>query len=500
MMQAANLRRPDRWFAATTVWLTVTMAVASVPTVSAMELGSEGNTPIRDPGWPKGAAAVFNNPARVWSWNWEGARDRAEFRGDAKVLNKVLADFAKVETKTKRLVVHDGAGHFPTESTDWQFLVWVPAAWERPTGIAAFETYYREIAQCPPPEIEVYVGGKVRWSDVTVPAGIEVSDERLEAHGFTLADGPVLEGKVVDLATGQPIAARVTLERFEAQPNGGHGYKAVAQTIADAHGHWVLKRVAKAEFQQRVVLASDGYVSRWLGCFHSSLQPSWSFYDRGLSRPGPLSGHVLDEAGKPLTDVEVRLDDIVPGGDGSYLPSDHNYGPYVCKTDTGGLFLFDQIPHGSTTVRVTKTGYCHPGAGSSIATPAEGVTIKLVRTAQVHVTIYFTRTNRPATYLVEIQPESGPGLPTWAQIKDTVECAHSDRFAAGGPWIEIRPIDANAQVCFNEVPPGRYILQGWPSAFGSGGRSTPFTGIERGKPLAIDVKSGERTKVTLPAR
>ena len=246
-----------------------------------------------------------------------------------RVLNSVLADFAKVNSKTKRLVVRDGAGHFPSESTDWQFIVWVPAAWERPTGIAALETYCREIDQCPPPAIDVYVGGKIRWSDVTVPAGIEVSDERLEAHGFTLADGPVLEGKVVDLATGQPIAARVTLERLEVQQNGRQNYKAVAQTTADVHGRWFFKRVAKAEFQQRVVLAADGYVSRWLEHFHSSLQPGWSFYGRGLSRPGPLSGHVLDEADKLLAGVEVRLDDVVAGGDGSYLPSDHNYGPYV---------------------------------------------------------------------------------------------------------------------------------------------------------------------------
>ncbi len=497
MMRGANLRRPDRWFAAATMWL----AVASVQTANAIELGVVdlgNNGKIRDPGWPKGAAAVFNSPARVSHWNWEGARDRAEFRGDAKVLNTVLAAFAKVETKTKRLVVLDGVGHFPSESIDWQFLVWVPAAWERPTGIAAHGTFFHDVDKCPPPEIDVYTGGKVRWSKVTVPTGIEVSDERLEAHGFTLADGPVLEGKVVDLATRQPIAARVTLERLEAQPKGRHDYKAVVQATADAQGRWVLKHVAKAEFQQRVVLAADGYVPRWLEHFHSSLQPSWLFYDRGLSRPGPLSGRVSDEAGKPLAGVEVRLDDVVSGGDGNYLPSDNNYGPYVCKTDADGHFRFDQTPIGRATVRMSQSGYCLPRAGFSITTPAEDVTIKLVKSAQVHVTIDFTGTNRPETYLVEIQPESGPGLPTWEQIRNTSLRVHSSDEA--GPWIEIRPIDANAQVCFNEVLPGRYILQGWPSAFGRGGRSTPFTGIERTKPLAIDVKSGERTEVTLPAR
>ena len=44
---------------------------------------------------------------------------------------------------------------------------------------------------------------------MTVPEGIEVIDQRLVAHGFTAEDGVVLEGKVTDLATRQPIAATV---------------------------------------------------------------------------------------------------------------------------------------------------------------------------------------------------------------------------------------------------------------------------------------------------
>ena len=68
---------------------------------------------------------------------------------------------------------------------------------------------------------------------MTVPAGLEVSDERLEAHGFTSADGVVLEGKVLDLATKQPIAAKMQLQRVEPQAKGGYRYPVVAETIAD---------------------------------------------------------------------------------------------------------------------------------------------------------------------------------------------------------------------------------------------------------------------------
>jgi hypothetical protein len=50
------------------------------------------------------------------------------------------------------------------------------------------------------------------------------------------------EGRVTDLATGCPIAARVRLERIERQPRGSYRYKVVAQTAANAHGRWVLKQ------------------------------------------------------------------------------------------------------------------------------------------------------------------------------------------------------------------------------------------------------------------
>ena len=58
----------------------------------------------------------------------------------------------------------------------------------------------------PPTQIDVFTGGNVRWADVKVPKGIEVVDQRLEAHGFKVEDGVVLEGKVFDLASRQPVA------------------------------------------------------------------------------------------------------------------------------------------------------------------------------------------------------------------------------------------------------------------------------------------------------
>jgi hypothetical protein len=118
-----------------------------------------------------------------------------------------------LDLKIKRVIVHDGVGH---------------SFWLNPNR--------------DPAQIDVYTGGGLRWSDVSVPEGLQVIDERLEAHGFTLADGIVLEGQVVDLAIQRPIAARMRLQRVEPQPKGGYQYTVMAEAVADTQGRWVLKQ------------------------------------------------------------------------------------------------------------------------------------------------------------------------------------------------------------------------------------------------------------------
>ena len=211
--------------------------------------------------------------------------------------------------------------------------------------------------------------------------------------------------------------------------------------------------------------------------------------DYGLSHSGTVAGHVADEAGKPLADVEVWLDDLVSGGDGLYS----SLCEYVSKTDAGGRFHLDQVPIGSATIRVLKSGYCLPGFGRPITTPATDVVVNVVRSGHVRVTV----ARGPGMYAVEIQPERGAALPTWEQVRYIETLARPGRRAAAGPWIEIRTVEANGEVCFDGVPPGRYLLQSWPSPF-SAGRSTPLTGIERSKPVVIELKSGQTAKITLP--
>ncbi len=127
------------------------------------------------------------------------------------------------------------------------FIVWQPASFDRLRNMSA-DLQPRDVAEAdagPPAELHVYIGDNIRWVDVKVPDGVEVVDNRMEAHGFTPADGTVLEGNIIDLASKQPLAARMRLELIESQNEGGYRYTVAAEAVADAEGHWVLKKRAR---------------------------------------------------------------------------------------------------------------------------------------------------------------------------------------------------------------------------------------------------------------
>src|SRR6516225_4263623 len=132
------------------IWLLLSLSIVAVAIVSpqafALILGGEGNSPVADPGWPKGAAAIFNVKARIAYWEgppFGGGQWHAECRGDATVLSGVLADFAVLDVKNKRVVLHDGVGQSfwlnmnnePAKrdraKMDWMVMIWEPARWQR---------------------------------------------------------------------------------------------------------------------------------------------------------------------------------------------------------------------------------------------------------------------------------------------------------------------------------------------------------------------------------
>ncbi len=459
---------------------TAIMAVKS-PVVFALILGGEGNTPVGDPGWPSGAAAIFNVSSRIAWWEgppFGGGEWHAECRGDAKAFNAVLVDFARLDVKSKQIVLHDGIGssiwlninnepaNRPAARLDWTFVVWQPDNWNRLRKLPAAinPTDAEDETNGPPAQIDVYTGGNTKWADVIVPKGLKIVDQRLEAHGFTVADGVVLEGKVTDLATNMPLAARVRLELIEAQPKGGYRYSTVANAAADATGHWVLKNAPAGWL--RVVIDADGFVPRVIGHLKTDDQPRWQFYDGGLARPATAGGRLSDEAGQPLADVEVRIQDLTTSTGARYEPARES----TIKTGADGRFSTNQIPIGKATIRLHKPGYCRPGLGQPITTPKEDVELNMIQAGRIVVTVDFAGKKRPQAYIVNIDPEGGNAVGTY-----------------GGSG----QINDENQITLENVPPARYVVRGQPN---------PGSANQRTDAVTVDLKGGKTAEVKLSAK
>ncbi len=446
--------------------------------VTPLITGGEGNKPLKDPGWPEGAAAIFNHKGRVAWWEgppFGGGQWHSECRGDVKSLNAVLAEFARLDIPNKRIVAHDGAGNSfwlnpnrePEKGAkaqiDWSFMVWVEENWKRLRGLPPDLNPIDPSETTPPAQMDIYTA-RIRWADVVIPTGVELTDQRLEAHGFTTADGVVMEGKLVDLDSNQPLAATIELQRVEPQKTGGYRYPKIAETPCDAQGHWVIKHAPEGWI--RVVASAKGFVPRLIAHAQFDDQPRWEFYDSGLTRASSIAGRVLDDAGKPLADVDVRLANVVAATGAKYETPDEN----AQKTDAGGRFQFTKVPAGKATVWVTKPGFVRPGLGLDVTMPSQDVELAMIKAANARVTVDFTNADRPEGYIVKMTPEGG----------DVV-----------GSYGGSGNIDAKNTMNFENFPPGRYTFTGRPN---------PGSDDQETEAVTVDFKGGETTQVTLKAK
>ncbi len=454
----------------------------SARTASALIFGGEGNDPLNDPGWPVGAAAVFNVTERVAYWEGPplgGGEHHAECRGDAAAFNRVLQDFANISATTKRIVVHDGVGNSvwlninnepdkrEAAKIDWSFTVWVPESFNR---IKAFPPDLRPSLDAaadgtPIPRIDVYTGGRINWDDVEVPEGIDVVDHRLVAHGFTPEDGTVLEGTITDLESGAPLAAEVQLQSIESQDSGGYKYTTVRSMQTDADGHWVIKNTPAGWYQ--LVALADGYAARILGYGRYDGQPLWEAHSGGLAPASSVSGRVIDDVGQPLPAVEVRLDNVAVG-DVAY----NSAGDVTVVTGDDGRFEITGVPAGKGSVWVTRPGYVRPGLGADTPVPSSGLTLTMQRASSMQVTVDFGDKPRATgvEYIVNASPEGGDEV---------------------GAWGGSGQIEDDDSITFVQVPAGRYVLTGRPN---------PGAANQETDPVTVDLKPGESAEVTLKAK
>lgn len=446
----------------------------------ALITGGKGNEPVPDPGWPEGAAIVFNTKCRVACWEGPplgGGQSFAECRGTSDEFNAVLVQFAEIKSTPKRLVIHDGIGQSfwlnmndepdkrDAAAIEWRFMVWQPKQWQKqkelPPGLRSSEV---EAAGEPVTQIDFFTGGRIRWEEVKVPVGIEVDDQRLEAHGYSADSGTVLEGTLTDTETGAPVTGAVRLDAVSTAKTGGYGYTEFLTVRTDPSGRWVARNVPAQWF--RLLASADGYAPRVLGYAREGGRPQWRGFDGRLAREAKLTGRVIDADGAPLADVAVRLSDVATGGGQmTYkLPDD-----FRVQTGPDGRFTFNHLPTGTARVRASKEGLIQIGLGPTVDLPGE-IEVTLSRAAAVRVVVDFSQTMRPAQFLVEMAPEEGEMV---------------------GRWSGSGQIDAAASLTFRNVPPGRYVIYGRPNP----GRKQEETARQ-----TLDLIPGETTEVVLIAK
>lgn len=455
-----------------TAFLAFLSALVVADSAFALIIGGEGNVPLDDPGWPKGAAEVFNDRTRIAYWEgppFGGGEYHGEYKGDADDLQRMLDALAGIEGASPRVVTHDRtAESFWLTTTDksqehpmdWEFTVWVPDRFEIQRGWSVGDN-----ATVPQPQIDVYLGRGLDWSAISIPDGVELIDQTLAGHGFTTEDGAVLEGTVLAVGNSEPLPeATVTLQLIETPPEGGYTYNDALSVETDADGNWVMTNAPDGWYQ--VVVGKEGYLSRVIGYVQFEGQPGWQTYSARLARAVEVSGIVTDSNGQPLSEVRVRLSDLKD------IEGELYEAPGLELTsDDEGRFSALVTEGGTLSPWAYADGYVHVGLPEPFEIGSGEVAITLHSSGNLHVVVDFSKRVSTGDYLVEIEPEVG-----------------GDEI---GSWGGSATVDADGSYLFENVPPGRYTLRGRPN---------PGSTDEETNPKTVEVVAGETVEVVLEAK
>ncbi|TWU33916.1 carboxypeptidase-like regulatory domain-containing protein [Novipirellula artificiosorum] len=407
---------------------------------SALIMGGTGNKPVRDAGWPRGAIEVANLTTRIAWWEgppFGGGEWHFEYRGTTAELQAAVDAFSNVLAPRLELVVHDGTHESfwiktsdkqADASVNWVFTVWVPANWNHlynnpRSYFSADQPNFRQPVAAP--RLDVYVGGQIDWKAIRLPSNVVVTDSRLEANGFAPDAGGVIQGIVWDMATGKPIAA--------ARVRVGDD---VVTGETDADGRFTIERIPAAGYF--IVIDADGYAPKrieWTTVTRTSFQR----FDVYLSEAKELRGQVVNVDGQPLSEVKVRLSNVV-AVNGLGYPSG---GESTVMTDNDGQFVFGALPQGIVQLACHKEGYYYNSVLNEHHIDDSPLTLQMVRSGQVDISVVDAQ-GLPITskFIVELEPEGGLRVGSWGGSSN---------------------VGDDGTVTFKGIPPGQYHVWGKPN-------------------------------------
>lgn len=205
---------------------------------------------------------------------------------------------------------------------------------------------------------------------VGVASGIDITgDATLD---FTLIPGGVVEGTVVDLASGDPVADATVIVSHE----GGGGWaeaRARATARSDARGHFRVPGLEPGTLRIRAEVERDGRVSRDPVIVPLGIAEQAAGIEVLVAAAPYVGGRVVDEQGAPVADatvVAMATTELT-----------------TTRTDGDGNFRFIALRPG--TWRLTATGARYHMDGDPVPVtladaPVTGVTLKVA--AAPHIT------------------------------------------------------------------------------------------------------------------
>ena len=454
----------------------------------------KGNDPIPEFGLPTGAKAVADITSRLgyrvgppfgggeYYFTYQ-SKDTAEFNQALELFSQIrVPRLARewlmslngdrttlAEHPLLLLVVHDQTDKTDKEREDWTFTVWSPAHYYRlfnnpKSTLSASHPNYQQ--PMPPPRIDVYVGGDcpIQWAQVKVPVALKVIDTRTAPDATQ--QGGTVTGAVYDMGTHQ-IIPRAQVHIVKTSRSGPT--EIIAQAEASDQGTFEVAGIESGTFQIHV--KADGYAARNWRTFDNRSGNTRLDADILLSRSAALTGHVVDQAGQPVSDLTVTTRELI-GQDGR---------GYACVTgpeavtDADGQFVLKGMPEGYAHLRCRapslhqETSIFELYQVSRLRVPRDPeITLKVTGTGIIQGRVMDAEGNPPTRqFMVELNPKGGSRLGSWGS---------SGRIKEDGAF-EIKGI-----------PPGEYILVAQPN---------PMRSDEATDPQPIVVTAGKTIKVTL---
>lgn len=290
-----------------------------------------GSMKLTDPGWPSGVLEVANLETRTNGSR--GDRHWLGYRGDTAKFQAALNMFARIYTPGLTLVLESTAleGRAP-RACDWSIIVWVPADWHRMhSGPHSIYRAHRVGQPAPAPRLTVHLGtSAVDWSQVSVPSGLRVLDQREKVDG---RESPApFRGRVIDVNTGKGLANA----SIELIGKGVHDLS-FAQGSTGPKGRFKF-RVLPGDYWLQT--SAPGFVTRRVEA--SVVRGSDGETQIALSPVGRLIGVVTQPDGTPARGARVQLT-LSLGVDGdAYVRPER----LQVVTDGDGRFELSPVPSG----------------------------------------------------------------------------------------------------------------------------------------------------------